>query len=229
MSSHNDKELSQASGGLPEPPVIGKPRGPIRPPLPAPGDAPVPAKKHARPASRKSKLEISAEGKPRFDELDALIAQGEEAAEKRRKAKRRKSLRKLRRKPRRRYLPPEVYTRLAGYTTSFAGTLRNDPELAPFMGTRHELAGFRHDLQGLIRDQLPLRRGRPPDPRFDDALRMIAEGMTEDEVLRSQNPGWDTLDPYFQGFARKHLRQAMARAEKQDSKLQPQNPPENSA
>jgi len=66
----------------------------------------------------------------------------------------------------------------------------------------------------LFRKHLPLRRGRPNDPRIDTAMRLIAQGKTINEVLRSQISGFEKLDAYGRYLAEKGLRGAIARRHK---------------
>ncbi len=111
--------------------------------------------------------------------------------------------------PGRRTLPPEKYRKLLRHCKTFAGTLRRDRDFA--QAIHADPAGFRSDLERAIRGQFPMRRGRPMDPQVDAACRMVREGKSVPEVLRSQIPGWDSLDTYTRYLLAKGLRQAVAR------------------
>jgi len=71
--------------------------------------------------------------------------------------------------------------------------------------------GFKKQIIRLIRQQLPPRRGRPNNPRIDAAVRMVHQGKTVKDVLRSQIPGFNSLDTYGRYLAEKGLRAAIAR------------------
>ena len=73
---------------------------------------------------------------------------------------------------------------------------------------------FKKQVIRLIRRELPPRRGRPNDPRLDYAIRMVEQGKTVKDLLRSQIPGFDLLDAYGRYLAEKGLRAAIARRRK---------------
>lgn len=72
-------------------------------------------------------------------------------------------------------------------------------------------AGFKKQVVRLIRQALPLRRGRPNDPQIDTAVRMVQQGRTVKDVLRLQIPGYDKFDTYGRYLAEKGLRAAISR------------------
>jgi hypothetical protein len=111
--------------------------------------------------------------------------------------------------PSRRTLQPDEYRKLLRRCNTFAGTLRHDRDFA--QSIRADPAGFRADLESAMRVQFPMRRGRPTDPQLDAACRMVGEGKSVPEVLRTQIPGWDSLDPYARYLTAKGLRQAVVR------------------
>lgn len=117
------------------------------------------------------------------------------------------------------FLPGKSYRKLLRLTAAFTEGLRRDPEFAEAI--RADLRGFRGDLLRAIRAQLRLRRGRPTDPLLDSACALLKQGKAVAEVLRSQIPGFATLDPYTQYLSEKGLRQAAARRAK------PLNGPKN--
>jgi hypothetical protein len=100
--------------------------------------------------------------------------------------------------------------RLAALTREFVARLRQDcaEELA-----RNPKA-LRAAVLRLVRVELPLRRGRPNDPRIDAAIRMLEQGKTVKEVLRFQTRGFERLDTYGRYLAEKGLRAAIARRKK---------------
>ncbi len=65
-----------------------------------------------------------------------------------------------------------------------------------------------------LRRALPLRRGRPNDPRIDAAVRMRDQGRSVKEILRLQIPGFDQRDAYERYLAEKGLRTAITRRHK---------------
>ena len=56
--------------------------------------------------------------------------------------------------------------------------------------------GFRENVMRLIRRELPSKRGRPTNPRLDDAARMVQQGKAIRDVLRWLIPGFDEVDDY---------------------------------
>ena len=66
----------------------------------------------------------------------------------------------------------------------------------------------------ILQRSLPLRRGRPNDPRIDAAVRMLEQGKRVNEILRLQTRGFDKLDTYGRYLAEKGLRTAIARRRK---------------
>lgn len=83
--------------------------------------------------------------------------------------------------------------------TDFAKEVERDP------------AQFKKQALRIIRAALPLKRGRPRDPQIEAAVRMIADGNSLKDVLRSQLPNFDRLDTYGRYLAEKGLRSAIAR------------------
>jgi hypothetical protein len=63
----------------------------------------------------------------------------------------------------------------------------------------------------LIRQELPLRRGRPNNPQIDAAVQLVDQGRSIKEVLRRQIQDFDRLDTYGRYLAEKGLRAAIAR------------------
>jgi len=72
-------------------------------------------------------------------------------------------------------------------------------------------SSFKKQVVRLIRRELPLRRGRPNDPRLDAAVQMVAQGKSVKDVLRSQIPNFEGMDTYSRYLAEKGLRTAIAR------------------
>ena len=66
----------------------------------------------------------------------------------------------------------------------------------------------------LVRRALPLRRGRPNDPRIDAAVRMLEQGKSIKEILRLQTRNFDKVDTYGRYLAEKGLRTAVTRRRK---------------
>ncbi|MGC2210383.1 MAG: hypothetical protein WA532_09765 [Candidatus Korobacteraceae bacterium] len=73
---------------------------------------------------------------------------------------------------------------------------------------------FRAAALRLVRRELPLRRGRPNDPRIDAAVRMLEQGKSVREILKFQARGFDKLDTYGRYLAEKGLRTAVTRRRK---------------
>ena len=80
----------------------------------------------------------------------------------------------------------------------FASEISRDPK------------AFKAALLQALRRALPLRRGRPNDPRVDAAVRMFEQGKSVKEILRLQTRGFDKLDTYGRYLAEKGLRAAIA-------------------
>lgn len=204
MSSHNNKGLSQASGGLPESP-FGNPGGPIRPPL---GQADPAACRdvgaaRADPGQSRAKREPGGLGLEGSRQQKAQLEGSPDSS-------RAPCARKWRRKKRERHLPREIYKKLSAHVASFTSKLRGDPELQPAI--KGDLRGFRADLQALIRGQFALRRGPHTDPLIDEACRLVIEkGRTVPEALRCQIKNWKQLDPYTRSLASRGLHQAVNR------------------
>jgi hypothetical protein len=83
--------------------------------------------------------------------------------------------------------------------TEFAEELSRDPK------------ALRAAVLRLVRNALPIRRGRPNDPRLDAAMRLLEQGKTVREILRLQTRGFERLDAYGRYLAEKGLRTAIAR------------------
>ena len=66
----------------------------------------------------------------------------------------------------------------------------------------------------LVRRELPLRRGRPNDPRIDAAVRMQEQGKSIKEILQLQTRNFDKVDTYGRYLAEKGLRTAVTRRRK---------------
>ena len=75
----------------------------------------------------------------------------------------------------------------------------------------------------LVRRELPLRRGRPNDPRIDAAVRMLEQGKSVKEILRLQTRNFDKVDTYGRYLAEKGLRTAITRRRKRTRKASPVN------
>ncbi len=80
---------------------------------------------------------------------------------------------------------------------------------------------FRASVLRLVRRELPLRRGRPNDPRLDAAMRLLEQGRSIKEILRLQISGFDKRDAYERYLAEKGLRTAIARRHKRNCKTSP--------
>lgn len=70
---------------------------------------------------------------------------------------------------------------------------------------------FKKRVLGLVRRELPPKRGRPASPQIESALQLLRAGKSVREVLRLQIPGFDALDTYGRYLAEKGLRQGLAR------------------
>ena len=66
----------------------------------------------------------------------------------------------------------------------------------------------------LVRRELPLRRGRPNNPRIDAAVQMLEQGKSIKEILRLQTRNFDKVDTYGRYLAEKGLRTAVTRRRK---------------
>lgn len=66
----------------------------------------------------------------------------------------------------------------------------------------------------LLRRALPLKRGRPNDPRIDAAVRMREQGKSIREILELQTRNFDKVDTYGRYLAEKGLRTAVTRRRK---------------
>jgi hypothetical protein len=86
--------------------------------------------------------------------------------------------------------------------TECAGELTRDPK------------ALRAAVLQLVRRELPLRRGRPNDPRIDAAVRMREQGKSIKEILRLQTRNFDKVDTYGRYLAEKGLRTAVTRRRK---------------
>ncbi len=78
----------------------------------------------------------------------------------------------------------------------------------------HDRKALRAAVLRLVRRELPLRRGRPNDPRIDAAVRMVEEGKSIKEILRLQTRNFDKVDTYGRYLAEKGLRTAVTRRRK---------------
>jgi hypothetical protein len=105
--------------------------------------------------------------------------------------------------------PPEEHTlqRLEALVGDFIASVRREcvEELAS------DPKALRAVVLRLVRRSLPLRRGRPNDPRLDAAMVMLEQGKKVSEILRSQSRGFDRLDNYGRYLAEKGLRAAISR------------------
>jgi len=100
--------------------------------------------------------------------------------------------------------------RLGVFTGQFAEQLKR--EFAEEL-TRDPKA-LRAAVLRLVRRGLPLRRGRPNDPRIDAAVRMLEQGKSIKEILRLQTRNFDKVDTYGRYLAEKGLRTAVTRRRK---------------
>jgi hypothetical protein len=76
---------------------------------------------------------------------------------------------------------------------------------------------FKKQVLRLVRRTLPPRRGRPNNPHIDTAIRMIEQGKTTKEILRSQITDFEKLDTYGRYLAEKGLRGAIARRRRRNT------------
>ena len=76
---------------------------------------------------------------------------------------------------------------------------------------------FKKQVLRLVRRTLPPRRGRPNNPHIDTAMRMIEQGKTTKEILRSQITDFEKLDTYGRYLAEKGLRSAIARRRRRNT------------
>jgi len=104
-------------------------------------------------------------------------------------------------------VPETIETLSRDFTTRLKRVCARDLEADP--------TGFRDRLMRLIRRELPSKRGRPTNPRLDEAARMIEQGIPTRDVLRWLVPNIDRLDEYGRYLAAKGLRTALARRRRQ--------------
>lgn len=100
--------------------------------------------------------------------------------------------------------------RLEAFTGQFAAQIKR--EFAEEL-TRDPKA-LRAAVLRLVRRSLPLRRGRPNNPRIDAAVRMHEEGKSIKEILQLQTRNFDKVDTYGRYLAEKGLRTAVTRRRK---------------
>jgi hypothetical protein len=100
--------------------------------------------------------------------------------------------------------------RLEAFTGNFAEQIKR--EFASEIS--RDPQAFKTSILRLLRRALPLRRGRPNDPRIDAAVRMREQGKSVQEILRLQTRGFDKLDTYGRYLAEKGLRSAITRRRK---------------
>lgn len=107
-------------------------------------------------------------------------------------------------------LPSESPKRLETLARDFAAQVRRDcaDEL------ERDSKALRADVLRLVRRELPLRRGRPNDPRIDAAVRLLEQGKSIKEVLRLQTRNFDKVDTYGRYLAEKGLQTAVSRRRK---------------
>jgi hypothetical protein len=107
---------------------------------------------------------------------------------------------------------PRPLARVEAATRDFVARIRREfpQELA------HDPKELRTAVLRQVRQTLPLRRGRPNDPRIDAAMRMREQGKSVKEILRLQIRGFDKLDTYGRYLAEKGLRTAIARRHKRN-------------
>ena len=70
---------------------------------------------------------------------------------------------------------------------------------------------FKKTVLRLVHRELPLKRGRPNDPRLIAAVEMIRQGESVKRVLRSQIHDFKKMDVYGSYLAGKGLRTAVRR------------------
>jgi hypothetical protein len=100
--------------------------------------------------------------------------------------------------------------RLEAFTGQFAEQIKR--EFAEEL-TRDPKA-LRAAVLRSVRRGLPLRRGRPNNPRIDAAVRMHEEGKSIKEILQLQTRNFDKVDTYGRYLAEKGLRTAVTRRRK---------------
>jgi hypothetical protein len=100
--------------------------------------------------------------------------------------------------------------RLEAFTGQFAEQIKREfaEELA------RDPKALRAAILRLVRRSLPLRRGRPNNPRIEAAVRMLEQGKSIKEVLRLQTRNFDKVDTYGRYLAEKGLRTAISRRRK---------------
>jgi len=111
-------------------------------------------------------------------------------------------------------LNSDSVNRLEALTHDFAAQIHRDftQEIT------QDPKALRASVLRLVRRALPLRRGRPNDPRIDAAMRMLEQGKSIREILRLQTRGFEKLDTYGRYLAEKGLRTAIARRRKRTPK-----------
>ena len=120
-----------------------------------------------------------------------------------------------------RFLGGKPDRKLLRMAATFTETLLREPDFAEAVSA--DMRGFRADVLRAVRAQFRLRRGCRPDPLLDRACELMSQGKTAPEVLRSQIPGFDALDPYTRYLAGKGLRQAAVRRNRRSKRPQNQH------
>ncbi len=100
--------------------------------------------------------------------------------------------------------------RLQALTSDFAARIKQEcgEELA------RNPKELRAKVMRFVRREIPLKRGRPNDPRIDAAVRMLEQGKSIKEILRLQTRNFDKVDTYGRYLAEKGLRTAVTRRRK---------------
>jgi len=103
-----------------------------------------------------------------------------------------------------------VPERLEAFTAQFAEQIKREfaDELA------RDPKAVKTAVLRLLRQALPLRRGRPNDPRIDAAVRMREQGKSIREILELQTRNLGKVDTYGRYLAEKGLRTAVTRRRK---------------
>ena len=104
-------------------------------------------------------------------------------------------------------IAPMVWVRIDAAARAFAAQLRREFK----QEYERDPRALRTALLKAMRFEFPLRRGRPNDPRIDEAIRMLGEGKSIREILCLQTSGFEKLDTYGRYLAEKGLRTAISR------------------
>src|SRR5437879_3907850 len=100
-----------------------------------------------------------------------------------------------------RYDCPQALKSLQSVTHEFTHQLRRDFAQEISRDPRN----FKKRVLALVRCDLPLRPGRPKNPRLDAAFQLVKQGRSIKDVLGLQIPGFVEMDAYGRYLAGKRV------------------------